>query len=612
MAALKYGYFVIPWEIRSLVQAKFHSEAKCNGEHLYPQPDTTESTLMRDAVISVVAAIIGCVFIVFFTRWYRRRAQVLYAPKSNTKKFATMMIVLKKESQLWETYPAGMPIVTRRINEVISICVGRSRCYRVKEIGSATMLTANTSADCVAFAKDVVQSMAEASLNALLGEPVEEIGSVSDTPNSRRRSSSRRSSGRERDNTTHPSTMSSFTSLRSGKELPSIAFGIGIHQDVGRISYNELLHSYDYSGPCTDTAAVITDAAQGHQILISAGSIENTFQEDCSEAPFTTLYVGSREVTVHQYNPPERPVLTFEQPTEDGIDSIAATLQQKSSGLATKRILAMSLCISSVDTKKPPEEVARAYKQQVDVLGEAVARSKGYMHGFFGGRAFISFNAVYPTPQACKRAYLCVDAVRAGLENSKISCGMQYDTAMVGPFQMILSAEMGHGHHGASRGGKKTSGPQTHEHHGVITKAVEQAIGMHTLGFMHFKDNAVIIPSTLDDEFSTFAEIEYLDFIKPAGSNNIVGMVSVRQMKQAAEMDEWMYELEEKNTVGGGENGSHGDPIQFVNQIFRKLLSDMSEESFAVIRDLWNRVVSEGKNTSVLTTTGGKVLQGVF
>eukprot|EP00759_Apiculatamorpha_spiralis_P012231 PhF_6_TR1926/c1_g1_i4/m.2993 len=642
--ARKYGYSSMPWGVRNDVIQRLHGEAKCDGQYIYPQPDTSENTQLRDIIIGIVAAVVVCVCAVFVWKWYSRRAVVRYAPKDTMRKFTTMMIALKKESHLWESFPNGMPTVTRRIDQVISRCARRSRCYRVKEIGSATMFVSVRPEECVALAHDVMVALAAEPLNSLLGDPIVlDVDSLTnDTPKSSNQCTksqvgSNRSTPKHlpltslserRDTVGSAVTTSHRGSMSTVREIPTVTFGIGIHEDVGRIMYNEAAHTYDYAGPSTDISAVTTDTAQGHQVLITGSSITDTFLENCTVEPFTTVSVGNKSLAVHQYNPPGLPVRRFEQPSEDSIvDSIATTLQQKSSGVAVKRVLTMMMCIEPVNSKnkstaatdstQPPttEEMAKAYTHQIEVLGEAVSRSKGYIHGFVGGRAFVSFNAVYPTPQYSKRAFLCVDAVRTGLLDTTVSCALQLDSAVVGPFQMVVSGQSSSsskssnnkGHNNGSAAANNTISTCV-EHHALITRAIDTTLTLHGRGVQHRQD-MITIPSTLEDEFSTFAELEYVDFMTT--TTGMIGIVSVRGMKQDnGEMDEWMYELEDPS------NNSHSSNIvQRVNQVYRRLLQDpKSAETFAAAKEAFTTIMTgmTDASSATQTTIGCHTLQKVF
>eukprot|EP00759_Apiculatamorpha_spiralis_P022754 PhF_6_TR26700/c0_g1_i2/m.38984 len=257
----QYGYASMPWMVRNRAVEALYRHAKCDGKFIFPQPDTSVDNTVRDAVVSVVVVVFVAVSVGVAVKLYSRYKSVAHAPKIATEKFACMIIMLKRESQLWETYPTSMPTVLLKMEEVMERCVRRGRCYRVKEIGSATVFTAKTVQDCVALAEDMLRQFQNIPFNQMLSTEFGEdnrthvsnqVGPVSVSSASGRSSSLSYSGGR---------IGGSVSGRRREPDRLEVAFSVGVHFDVGRINYRKESHTYDYTGPCVDIAALTADMA---------------------------------------------------------------------------------------------------------------------------------------------------------------------------------------------------------------------------------------------------------------------------------------------------------------------------------------------------------------
>ena len=509
----------------------------------------------------------------------KRKLKVAHAPKDASKKFCTMFVSLKKESVLWEQVPFAMAEITSRYTSVLRSAVSKSECYEVKMVGSAMMIVAKEPdrlLDCACvvtaeFAKidwKAIVSSAKAKMKRAAQSAASQGGTQGNADDSQlgpgksndnhscaksndNRSSAAHSNARE--SSAVASSRQSSESARSHYsklEDLSVGFGIGVHRDLGRITYNESDNAYDYSGPCVDGAAVVSDAAAGDQVLVSQAAGTGAYEES-RFTPYTTITLKKQEVKLLQFNPPGQAVRVFELNTDDAnIDSIATALEQQTSGVAAKKIVVLeAFCPAlQLDAKEQSrEEFAASYVTKLKRIQEMVHREKAHLQSFTGGRLTITFNAAGPTPQAVRRAYIIAnELLEEDFELGELTCGIACGKALVGNF-------------------KNADG----QHNAVIGGVPEMALRLEMLCRM-YADTCVLTTEAVMDELQLFALSQYIDIVRFPGSAKANGVLSIMGFKPVGANDEWMYELE---------GGAKADPYTATNAVYEKLLGGCDPNS---------------------------------
>eukprot|EP00759_Apiculatamorpha_spiralis_P019908 PhF_6_TR25539/c0_g1_i1/m.35822 len=571
-----------------------------------PEEPPVDHTLT--IVIAVVVPIVVIIFVIMLVvPRYLAYAKTKFAPKDPTKKFCTMFIALKKESVLWERFPSGMPIVLNKVNTILTKCIHENRCYKVKNVGAATMVVSENPQDLIQCAGAAAAELEKTVWTGLLGEEAQEVeiiaqavkqrGDVLATSASRgsRGSQSVRSRSMSHSRTqsmsqSHSRSMNQSVHSVSSRSLPvvlRVEFGIGLNMDVGRINVDDR-GVYDYSGPCTDGAAIASDYAQGHQILLTGPFwAAHTSLDKTLTVPYATVKFGTKDVELIQYNVPGLEVRKFEYREDDqAVDSIAATLQQQNSGVMSKKATVLTIHTGAVDPSKYTlDEWGDLYKTYVDGIHECVSKGKGCVHAYMGGRVITSFNAVAPTPQAAKRAYQALIAI-SELYDTTVTASIAVDTAIVGAFKV-----------------KSEDGKTVNTFNSVGTKALDVATHIQTR-IQHRFGEAVMtaIPASLEDEFSTFAVLEFVDIVRLPTTKTVTGVIAVRGLKEVGAADEWMYELEE---------GDKTDPYRLLNEWFKRVLSYKPYSQS--LKQYEHEIRGEAEKVPIVTkTTGFHVLLEIF
>eukprot|EP00759_Apiculatamorpha_spiralis_P041436 PhF_6_TR40161/c0_g1_i1/m.59464 len=337
-----------------------------------------------------------------------------------------------------------------------------------------------------------------------------------------------------------------------------------------------------------DGSAIASDYAQGHQILLTSAFVQADGGVDSSLlVPYTTIRLGTKDVELIQFNAPGVDVRKFEFKEDDqAVDSIAATLQQQSSGVTSKKATMMTLHTGLIDAAKHTlEEWGDAFKAIIDGIHECVGKGKGAVHAIVGGRVIVSFNAVAPTPQSTKRAYQTLLAI-SELYDTPISGAICVDTAIVGAFKV-----------------KGDDGKTVTTFHSVATKALDTATYLQTRTALRFGEVVpTVIPANLEDEFSTFAALEFVDIVRVPSTKAVMGVIAVRGMKESGAADEWMYELEE---------GDKTDPYRLLNEWFKKVIAHKPHSQS--LKALEDDIISQAEKVKVVTkTTGFQTLLQIF
>ena len=542
----------------------------------YVLPASKGANTLLIALLSILIPLF--VFILLAVAGYiaKRKLKVAHAPKDASKKFCTMFVTLKKESVLWELYPYAMADITSRSSTIIRNAVGATRCYEVKHVGAAVMAVArepDSLLECAAaitaqlakvdWKKVITDARASAKLQRasnVIAAPVEcsDVASNSVSHLSLQesvRSGAPRVSQGDKSRGSRGST-ASCRSHFSKLDDSTVSFAIGIHRDAGRIQYNDSENTYDYSGPSVDGAAAVSDAAVADQILVSQAAGTGAFEEKCF-IEFTTVTFKKHEMKLLQFNPPGQAVRTFEQQQHDdgaNVDSIAAALEQQSSGVTSKKIVVVDAFLPSLlhdARERSREEFAAVYGNKLKRIQDMVRREKGFLQSFTGGRLTVTFNAAAPTPQAVKRAYIVAnELLDEDFELGEVTCGIACGKSLVGAFK---------------------SGAE--QHNAVVGDIPETALRLEMM-CRSLSEASILTTDSAYDELQLFALSQFVDIVRMPGSSKASGILAIMGFKPTGENDEWMYELE---------GGMKLDPYRGVNAVYEKLLKgvDVNSEEFA-------------------------------
>eukprot|EP00760_Papus_ankaliazontas_P013746 PhM_4_TR15893/c1_g1_i1/m.72021 len=415
--------------------------ARCGGVPVFPTAQAQASSDMSGLlvivvpIVAVLAAGIVTYAIYIAAQRQLRHHRVQHAPTDPDAEFCSLIVCLKKETQLRERYPATLPKALHRFSRIVRDCVWRHACYEVRPIGaSAVLIVSRRASDLASCAGDLLAELDGVVWDdVLLSAPKRKMSSVrpiagllprqstsmiSDTTTvnsngsgSDRASSSRHASLRFR-------TLSSISSTNGPLQLNfsmGMSCGLGIitnnsdndnEPNTNEIATND---GYDYAGACVDTAAVLADCAYGGQILASRDFVRSHTNNDDIFEPFKDSY---------QYNPPGLPTRSFNVRSsndEDGsddehIDSVAATLQHQRSGCSLRRVTILSLHVDPKHffNKDAPRQPIDKIQQILDTINAGVVSmvegARGTLLSNVAGRIVIGFNVKNPVSRTSLRA----------------------------------------------------------------------------------------------------------------------------------------------------------------------------------------------------------------
>ena len=542
----------------------------------YVLPASKGANTLLIALLSILIPLF--VFILLAVAGYiaKRKLKVAHAPKDASKKFCTMFVTLKKESVLWELYPYAMADITSRSSTIIRNAVGATQCYEVKHVGAAVMAVAREPDSLLECAAAITAQLAKVDWKKVITDarvkskyvPSEGVstplkdnmslsksdiatsgaGSAARAPKSNGPLSNDRHSHGKSMESSHMSSRSNLSKL----DETAVSFAIGIHRDAGRIQYNDSENTYDYSGPSVDGAAAVSDAAVADQILVSQAAGTGAFEEKCF-IEFTTVTFKKHEMKLLQFNPPGQAVRTFEQQQHDdgaNVDSIAAALEQQSSGVTSKKIVVVDAFLPSLlhdARERSREEFAAVYGNKLKRIQDMVRREKGFLQSFTGGRLTVTFNAAAPTPQAVKRAYIVAnELLDEDFELGEVTCGIACGKSLVGAFK---------------------SGAE--QHNAVVGDIPETALRLEMM-CRSLSEVSILTTDSAYDELQLFALSQFVDIVRMPGSSKASGILAIMGFKPTGENDEWMYELE---------GGMKLDPYLGVNAVYEKLLKGADPRS---------------------------------
>eukprot|EP00760_Papus_ankaliazontas_P030245 PhM_4_TR4686/c0_g2_i1/m.105985 len=545
-------------------------------------PETTKSQLPLTLGVAIpvgVVFLICCYVSNIVFRKYIAKKKVMFAPKNAQEAFSVMIVALKKESVLWERYPASMPKVLQLYSKIVSSYIRSNGCYEVKTIGTGGVLIVGATSDAVAAcASQVAGELQKQDWNKFLvatgdgGDGAsfrpEESETCSSLTNGERRhtrmsSSSHRISGSA---SVTGSTFGGGGTRSSTTAAPVVAFGIGIHCGHGRITHDEERNAYDYAGPTVDTAAIIADRAQGDQILMSATFKDNAHISSDQEVSFGDIDVEGKTLPLCQYNPTTIERRDFDHPSaDDVVDSIAATLQQQSSGLTKKRVTALVLYIRNDRqfSTTAMEDIHSALCPMVDRIYEAVTASRGTVLSFVSGRLMVVFNVKQSASQAPLRACRLFEEVRCivseYMSSAVITGGVFTKESIIGTHDVVLNSD------------KKNKTKITHDI--VISEVVDVALGLQRYtSDMHGQHCPLVVTSVNEPDLHVDLELECVDIARilpieqqqydknktdESTALRAMAIYCVRGDRASADADEWIYELEKKDEANPFQHGNH-------------------------------------------------------
>ena len=519
-----------------------------------PKGGLSTTAIALIAVILPLATIVllgGAIILV------RRWMKVFYAPKELTKPFCSLFVSLKKESSLWDHFPHAMGEITELYSKIIRNCAASCHCYEVKHVGGAVLVVSKDCDSMLSCATQMSKELASVNWQKLLAEARAKVAKAANVDGSScggdkvSRSGKTNDSSHQTSSKNEASRVSSEHSSTRVEDL-MVAFGFGMHFGHGRIIRNSEDNSYDYGGSCVEGAAVISDAACGGQLLVSADLASNAAAQFQSLfVDFTSVSMGKREVKLKQFNPAGQPVTVFSSENNDAnVDSIAAALEQQSSGATVKRVVVMHAFDSSLATLPTDtcDVVATAYQERYQHIRSITHREKGYMQSFTAGRLTVTFNAAAPTPQALRRAFIVANDLVG--DSSTVSCGIGCGKCVVGSF---------------------TSSSAKDKHEAIIGPVPDAAMRLQNLCERYRVSGARVLMSvtshdatSIVDEVTLFARIEFVDLVKRPECDRVEGIFNIVDFKPACEANEWMYELE---------SGAKNDEYSHSNAIFLNLLA---------------------------------------
>ena len=517
--------------------------------------NTATTSLAIIVPLVILSAAVAVAYVKLRPHWAARRA-----PKDAAKPFGTMFVALKSETVLWERYPTSMPKITEAYCAVIRKCCAASGCHEVKMIGGAVMLVAKQPQDMLQCAREIAKEFFRNDLSSLLKskETAAPNATNSHRATPRHHDSAHQSRNNSETESTHekdPTTSQGSTgSSRTGgiDRAHEIAFGIGVHWSTGRIHYHEATSTYDYSGPSVEGAAIASDAACGHQILVSQ-DVDHSSLPDNQFSEFCTREVNHRATAMLQYSPPGLPLRQFvcTASQELAVDSLASAIEQQSMGVTSKRATVLYVRLHdfyALACSKSRESVAEDYSALLAEIQGLVDGEKGYLQSFCGGHIIVTFNAVASTPQqqvrACGAALLIVAAAKkAGV--GRVTCGVVSSMSLVGSFTT------------AAKG----------THCALLSNAVEQAALLERMCCLYPDGAEVLTDSAFFDELSMYYVVRMVDVARLPNNKQVTGVVRVIERRSAQALDEWMYELQRTQTTDV--NGP-------VNLVFLSMLKELA------------------------------------
>eukprot|EP00760_Papus_ankaliazontas_P000594 PhM_4_TR10104/c0_g2_i1/m.65614 len=430
----------------------------------YTTPADSSST-DRDVIISTTVSIFVILLALVggykFLHAYLAKSKVRYALKDTGSPIGAMIVAMKHESLLWERYPAAMPKAHKEYTRLVSRCVRQHRSYEVKQIGTSDVLIVGSSKDLKTCSAALAQELQQKDWGKLFtcgsfdrednGEETTTVyaasSRVSESPSASRKSG---------DVNSHAQSSNQRRSHRRSStiNLNTIEFSIGLHVAHGRITYDEIRNAYDYSGPCVDTAAVLADRAQGHQLLMSDAFVESAAVGDEEAVLFGEVPLGgsSSPLKLFQYNPNtiERRHFVFTELDDDeAVDSVAATLQQQSAGLTHKKVTVLVMFIHNDKYyhSSTMEDIHKSLGPVAEEIIKAVYAARGTLLSLIAGRLIVVFNAKFAASQAPMRAYrlhaeIC-SIVAAGFPTATVSGGLDTKESIVGTKDIVLMGKDG-------------------------------------------------------------------------------------------------------------------------------------------------------------------------
>lgn len=541
-------------------------------------PALKPASSTNGALIAALVSSLGVVVLVIgafcvYTFFILPRLKVAAAPKDPRQPFACAFVALKNETVLWEAFPDTINKASQRSREIVQSCAKKCECYVAKQIGGSFMVTSTTEKNITAFACAVQCALQAANFSAILGKSITTLRkeeSQSQSQHNRRRTGGdnvSNSQTQERSSQASDKQLDDRSSL-THPHLMQMTFSVGAHFAAGRITFDSEHFMYEYTGPVVDGAAVISDVAQGWQILVSETS--TTLGTTCNVGTiveFAEFDVCRERMKLFQCDPSGLTPRTFAVPTAKesaNVDSIAATLEQQTKGAAIKQITVLTVYCAAF-ARQLETASKEAFSQSINALFksvEEVARQqKGYIQNFCGGRFVITFNVVMPTPQQHRRAYRTAAAIRGVFQEhqcSKVTCGIASGRALVGQFPMN------------SIGGD----------------IAEQAVLLERM-CRFYSGTTILTTSELMDELSLTASFRSVDIMHLPGTKKPQIMLSLEGERSGVDMNEWMYEVEAADAK---------DPYQELNRTYNVALT----QGVAAAKQHWDEVHANVQQTLAL------------
>ena len=380
-------------------------------------------------------------------RWYLRRR---FAPTDRSAPFAAMFVSMKGTDELWERYSDQVANAFAASAALITSTARRHKCHYVKQVGSAFLIVAAQPHRLLACAKDIQQHpeavMGSMAIPDLADAPAKDLRRsasdmrVQDVEESRSRIDSRSLSPASPQIYSAPpphlspslgefpgiaAKRGSFNPIpvppspaalaHAARDLPSLAFGIGIHTGHGRIARRG--RAYDYGGEPVVRAAILADLARRREVLGSGAGLP---AED--RVPHGTHTHQNRQLQVWQYHPPDETAVVAPVPPADDepppdappaadpdppfaaggcMAGAFAALELQESGVTVKKVTVLSGLFAqqhALCAGLPCSAFAAQYKGLVARVAAAAEREKGHLHAFQGGRFTVTFNDAAPCP----------------------------------------------------------------------------------------------------------------------------------------------------------------------------------------------------------------------
>ncbi len=216
-----------------------------------PTPKTLPLWIIAAIALASAAAVAAVGGLLLFFRLSARNNS--NAPKDQTKPFTIIFTDIQSSTKLWALAPVTMANALEVHHELIRSLIAKHRCYEVKTIGDAFMISCQTAEQAIRLSYDLQFAM----MNYEWGTRELDdayLAFEQEAPEA----------GEHATEQAEVAASAFYQSCWNGLRLR-----IGFHTGIGEIKLDEVTKGYDYYGSITNMAAQTESAAHGGQVLLT-------------------------------------------------------------------------------------------------------------------------------------------------------------------------------------------------------------------------------------------------------------------------------------------------------------------------------------------------------